>query len=57
MAARNTVVSRLQFLKSLNGSEIEPHERRDAELHYLKKTYEDYAQGLQSRVELSDEAL
>jgi hypothetical protein len=57
--ARNTVISRLQFLKNINGSEIEPGERRDAELHYMKKAYEEYLQAnnLQVRVELQDENL
>ena len=34
-------------------------ERRDAELHYLKRSYEEYLQskGLTSKVELTDEAL
>ena len=56
---RSIVISRVQFLKSVNGSEIEPGERRDAELHYLKRTYEDYVQGkkLEQRVELTDETL
>lgn len=40
--ARNTVISRLQFLKNINGSEIEQGERKDAELHYMKKAYEEY---------------
>lgn len=40
--ARNTVISRMQFLKNVNGSEIEMGERRDAELHYLKRSYEEY---------------
>ena len=58
IAGRNTVISRLQYLKNINGSEIEPHERRDAELHYLKRTYEEYVQAhSQARVELTDEAL
>lgn len=34
--ARNTVIARLQFLKNINGSEIDIGERKDAELHYLK---------------------
>lgn len=57
--ARNTLIAKLQFLRTLNGSEVEPGERRDAELHYLKRSYEEYVQsrGLQSRVELADEAL
>ena len=46
-------------MKNVNGSEIESGERRDAELHYLKKTYEDYIQmnKLTQRVELTDETL
>jgi hypothetical protein len=34
-------------------------ERKDAELHYLKRTYEEYVQmmGIQQKVELTDEAL
>jgi hypothetical protein len=34
--ARNIVIARLQFLKNINGSEIDIGERKDAELHYLK---------------------
>lgn len=40
--ARNIVISRLQFLRNINGSEIDPGERKDAELHYMKRTYEEY---------------
>jgi hypothetical protein len=43
--ARNIVIARMQFLKNLNGSEVETGDRRDAELHYLKKSYEDYIRG------------
>lgn len=59
LSGRNIVIARLQFLKSINGSEIEPSERRDAELYYMKKTYEDYIQDrkLEMRVELTNEAL
>jgi len=58
IAGRNFVISRLQYLKSINGSEIHTQERRDAELHYLKRTYEEYVQAnSQTRVELTDEAL
>jgi hypothetical protein len=57
--ARNTVISRMQFLKNVNGSEVEMGERRDAELHYLKRSYEEYLQanGFTTKVELLDEAL
>lgn len=57
--ARNTVISRMQFLKNVNGSEIHTRERIDAELHYLKRSYEEYlqARGLTTKVELTDEAL
>lgn len=34
----------MQFLKNINGSEIEIGERKDAEVFYLKRTYEDYIQ-------------
>ena len=37
--ARNIVIARLQFLKNINGSEIDIGERKDAELHYLKQSY------------------
>lgn len=39
---RNMVIARMQFLKNLNGSEVEYGDRRDAELHYVKKAYEEY---------------
>ncbi len=57
--ARNTVIARMQFVKNLNGSEVETGDRRDAELHYLKRSYEEYLQGngLTSKVELTDESL
>ena len=42
--ARNTVIARLQFLKTINGSEIDIGERKDAELHYLKSSYVEYIQ-------------
>jgi hypothetical protein len=56
---RNTVIARMQYLKNVNGSEVEMGERRDAELHYLKRSYEDYLQerGISSKVELNDETL
>ncbi len=46
-------------MKNVNGSEVEAGERRDAELHYLKRSYEEYlqARGLTTKVELTDEAL
>jgi hypothetical protein len=49
----------MQFLKNVNGSEVEGGERRDAELHYLKRSYEEYLQGkgITTRVELTDEEL
>jgi hypothetical protein len=40
--ARNIVIARLQFLKNINGSEIDIGERKDAELHYLKQSYVEY---------------
>jgi len=57
--ARNTVIARMQFLKNVNGSEVELGERRDAELHYLKRSYEEYlqARGITTKVELTDEGL
>lgn len=57
--ARNTVIARLQFLKNINGSEIDTGERKDAELHYLKQSYVEYIQTnkLEQRVELTDEGL
>ena len=56
---RNTVIARMQFLKNVNGSEVEAGERRDSELHYLKRSYEEYLQanGFTTRVELTDETL
>jgi hypothetical protein len=56
---RNTVIARIQYLKNVNGSEVEAGERRDAELHYLKRSYEEYLQanGFTTKVELSDEVL
>jgi Ubiquitin-like domain len=58
-AGRNTVIARMQFLKSVNGSEVEIGERKDAELHYLKSSYVEYIQAnkLDKRVELTDEGL
>ena len=49
----------MQYLKNVNGSDVEPGERRDAEIYYLKKTYEDYIQSnkMESKVELTDETL
>ena len=32
----------MQDVKNLNGSEVDMGERRNAELHYLKKAYEEY---------------
>lgn len=57
--ARNITVARMQFLKNLNGSEIELGERKDAELHYLKKTYEDYIRSnkIEIKLDLEDPAL
>ena len=57
--ARNIVIARLQFLKNINGSEIDIGERKDAELHYLKQSYVEYIQSnkLEQRVELTDEGL
>ena len=49
----------MQFLKNVNGSEVEIGERKDAELHYLKSSYVQYIQDnmLEQRVELTDEGL
>lgn len=55
LAARPTVVARVQYLRSLNGSEVEFGERKDAELHYLKRTYEEYVQNVGKAVPLEDE--
>ena len=57
--ARNIVIARLQFLKNINGSEIDIGERKDSELHYLKQSYIEYIQSnkLEHRVELTDEGL
>jgi len=58
-SARQQATSRLQFLKNLNGSHIEEGERRDAELIYMKKAYEDYIRerGIETKLELNDDAL
>jgi len=59
LMGRNTLIARMQFLKNVNGSEVEAGERRDSELHYLKRSYEEYLQanGFTTRVELTDETL
>jgi hypothetical protein len=37
--ARNPVIARVEFLKSLNGTEIKDQDRKDAELQYLREAY------------------
>lgn len=32
----------MEFLKHLNGSQIEPSERKDAEILYMKKAYREF---------------
>jgi len=40
--ARQIAIGRLEFLKKYNGTRIEPDERKDIELFYLKVAYETY---------------
>ena len=42
LISRNLLVARVQFLNNLNGSEVDTGERKNAEIFYLKKCYEDY---------------
>ncbi|CDW74583.1 UNKNOWN [Stylonychia lemnae] len=57
--SRQQVTARLQFLKNLNGSAIEEGERKDAEIIYMKKSYEDYIREnkIEVKLELNDENL
>ena len=32
----------MQFITNLNGSEVEFNERKDNEIYYIKKAYEDF---------------
>ena len=49
----------MQYLKNLNGSAIEEGERKDAEIIYMRKVYEEYIreQKIEHKLELNDEAL
>ena len=40
--SKATVIGRMEFLKKYNGEPIEPAERKDFELYYLKSAYEHY---------------
>ena len=40
--SKATVIGRIEFLKKYNGGFIEPAERKDFELYYLKSAYEHY---------------
>jgi hypothetical protein len=46
-------------LKNLNGSSVEEGERKESEIVFLKKAYEDYIRGnkITTRLELNDENL
>lgn len=57
--ARQTTTARIQFLRNLNGSAIEEGERKDAEIIYMRKAYEDYIREnkIETKLELNDENL
>lgn len=57
--SRHQTIARLQFLRNLNGSSIEEGERKDAEIVYMKKAYEDYIREhmIEVKLELDDEKL
>ncbi len=57
--ARHQTIARLQFLRNLNGSAIEEGERKDAEIIYMKKAYEDYIRehSIEVKLELDDAQL
>ena len=57
--ARQQAIARLQFLRNLNGSSVEEGERKDAELVYAKKAYEEYirANKIERKLELTDAGL
>jgi hypothetical protein len=40
--AKSIAVSRLQFLKTYNGTKIEEYERKDFEIYYMKFAFETY---------------
>jgi hypothetical protein len=44
-AARRFVIARVHKLKSLNGSEVRPREREDAERFYLRQIAQEYPEG------------
>jgi hypothetical protein len=46
-------------LKNLNGSSVEESERKDSEIMYMKKAYEDYIRGnkIETKLELEDAEL
>jgi hypothetical protein len=39
---RQVVIARMQFLKHLNGSQVDETERKDAQILYTKKSYEEF---------------
>lgn len=49
--SKQIAVSRMEFLKKHNGTKIEPSERRDFEIFYLKLAYEDYLRSIQVKGE------
>lgn len=57
--ARQTTTARIQFLRNLNGSSIEEGERKDAEIIYMRKAYEEYIREnkIETKLELENEAL
>lgn len=42
MSGRQVTIAKMQFLKNLNGSAVEEHERKDSEILYLKRAYEEF---------------
>ena len=44
----------MQYLKKYNGTRIEPHERRDFEIFYLKIAYETYLREAMLDIEEKD---
>jgi len=46
-------VAKLQFLSNLNGSQVEEAERRDSEMWYMKRAYEEFCRefNLQEKIE------
>lgn len=42
MTGRQVVIARVQFVKNLNGSQVDEGERRDSEVLYTKRVYEEF---------------